>query len=280
MIALHFCLISIYVPVMRPCLAFACVSGTVDMLDDRYFYLKDGRVHGTCGQGMVAFLNMHAGESIFLTAEWYLALEAFKNNRAVVGFTIQQMVISRIASSGLKFGKNDSIPPAPILAFSGSVAALSTDNPSIYCVPLKFNLKAIDVLYVAVDKAERTARVVAIQITVAKRHRDSAAAFFADWDQWTKLLRGFTLEATFLWIVEDKRGKEEMKQTLITLRTRTITKSPVHSVSWVMIDQVDKDLGLTLKRIRPVGENRDGGGRGDSGNEGDGGGATARVTAE
>ena len=265
MIALHFCLISTYVPLMRACLAFAPVSGTVDMLDDRYFYFKDGRVHCTCGlarQGMVEFLRMHAEESIFLGAEWYLALEAFKNNRSVIGFTVEQMVISRIVSSGLKFGGNDSIPMAPILAFSGSVAALSTDKPSIYYVPLKFNLKAIDALYVAVDMAKRTARVVAIQITVAKRHKDSAAAFFADWDQWTKLLNGFTLEATFLWIVEDKRGKEEMEKTLVKLRTRTIITSPAHSVFWVTVDQVDKDLGLILKSIRPVGGDQDGGRRG------------------
>jgi hypothetical protein len=203
-----------------------------------------------------------------------VALEAFKNNRSVVGFIVEQMVISRIASSGLKFGENDSIPPAPIFAFSGSVAALTTDDRSIYYVPVKFNFKAIDALYVAVDKVKRTARVVAIQSTVAKRHKDSATAFFADWDQWTNLLKGFTLQTTFLWIVEDKRGKKEMKQTLIKLRTRTITTSPVHSVSWVMADQVDKGLGLTLKRIRPVGGDRDGGGGGDSGNEGDGGGGS------
>jgi hypothetical protein len=254
-IALDFCLISIYVPLMRDCLAFASVSGTADMLDDRYFYLEDGRVYCTCGlarQGMVEFLRKHAEEGIFLGPEWYQALEAFKNNRSVVGFTVEQMVISIIASRGLNFGGNKSIPPAPILAFSGNVAPLSTDNPSTYYIPLKFNLKAIDALYVAVDKANETARVVAIQITVAKRHKDSATAFFADWDKWTSLLAEFTLEVTFLWIVENKRGKQEVEEILIKLRTRTITKSPVHSVFWVTIGEVDKDLGLALERIRPV----------------------------
>jgi len=60
---------------------------------------------GLAKQGTAAFLRLHAEESIFLGAEWYLALEDFKNNRPVVGFTVKQMVISRIASSGLKFGE-------------------------------------------------------------------------------------------------------------------------------------------------------------------------------
>ena len=84
------------------------------------------------------------------------------------------------------------------------------------------------------------------------------------------MLKGFTLEVTFLWIVEDKRGKVEVEQTLNKLRSRTIIKTPALSVSWVLVDQVDKDLSLTLKRIHPVWD-RDGRGGGDSGNEGDGG---------
>jgi hypothetical protein len=261
-IALDFCLISIYVPLMRDCLAFASVSGTADMLDECYFYLENSHVYCTCGlarQGIVEFLRKHAEEGIFLDPRWYQALEAFKNNRSIVGFTVEQMVISIMASRGLNFGGNKSIPPAPILAFSGNVTALSADKPSTYYIPLKFNLKAIDALYVAVDKANETAQVVAIQITVAKRHKDSKTAFFAEWKKWINLLAEFTLEVTFMWIVEDKRGMQEMEESLIKLRTSTITKSPVHTVSWVMIDQVDKDLGLALERIRPVDGDRGGG---------------------
>lgn len=139
-------LIRVYVSLVRACLTFSSVSGASDMLDDRYFYLENGRIYCTCGsarQGMVAFLRMHVDENTFLGAEWYLALEAFRNNRTLVGFAVEQLLISRIASGGLK---NHSIPPAPISAFSGRVAALSTDNPSLYYVPLKFNSKAIDAL--------------------------------------------------------------------------------------------------------------------------------------
>ena len=200
MIALHFCLISFYMPLMCACLTFTNVSGTADLP----LFLFQGWSHVLARQGMVEFFRVYAEESIFLSPKWYLALEVFKNNQSVIKFTVEQMIISRIASVGLKFGGNNSIPVASILAFSESVAALSKEKLSILYVPIKFNLKAINALYVAVDTAKEIARVIAIQITVVKQHKDLAAAFFADWNQWIKLVHGFTVEARFLWIVEDK----------------------------------------------------------------------------
>ena len=48
---------------MRACLASTSVSGTADLLDDHYFYFKDGCVYCTCGlarQGVAEFLRKHA----------------------------------------------------------------------------------------------------------------------------------------------------------------------------------------------------------------------------
>ena len=56
----------IYVPLMSACLASISVSGTADLLDDRYFYFKDGCVYCTCGlarQGVAEFLRQHAEET-------------------------------------------------------------------------------------------------------------------------------------------------------------------------------------------------------------------------
>ena len=225
------------------------------MLDHRYFYIEDGYGRYTCGlarQGVIDFIRMYAEESIFLGSEWYLALTAFKNNPSVIGFTVEQMIISRIASIGLKLGRNNSIPVVFILAFLESVAGLLKGKPSILYVPIKFNLKVIDALYVAADTAKEIAQIIAIQITVVKWHKDFATVFFADWDQWIKLLHGFTVEATFLWIVKDKQGMEQMEQTLIKLRTQTIITSRPYSVFWVTVDQVNKDLGSMLKSIHLI----------------------------
>jgi len=196
---------------------------------------------------------MHAEEGVFLGSEWYLALKAFKNNPSVIGFTVDQMVISRIASRGLRWGDNNYIPLTRITTFHGNIIAFSKDMPSTYYVPLKFNLKAVDAIHVEVNERQNTATVVAIQITVAKRHRDSPADFFAQWEQWTDLLKDFTITPIFLWIVEGTRGRADVEGKVRGLRTGQKTLWPKHVTRWVSIDQVDKNLADTLAQIRADG---------------------------
>ncbi len=225
------------------------------MLDHRYFYVENDYGRYTCGlarQGIVAFLRMHAEEGVFLGSEWYLALKAFKNNPSVIGFTVEQMVISRIASRGLRWGDNNEIPPTKITTFHGNIM-FSKDMPSTYYVPLKFNLKAVDAIYVEVNERQNTVTVVAIQITVAKRHRDSLADFFAQWEQWTDSLKDFTITPIFLWIVEGTRGRADVEEKLREMRTGQKTLWPKHVTHWVSIDQVDKNLADTLAQIRADG---------------------------
>ena len=226
------------------------------MLDHRYFYVENDYGRYTCGlarQGIVAFLRMHAEEGVFLGSEWYLALKAFKNNLSVIGFTVEQMVISRIASRGLRWGDNNYIPPTKITTFHRNIIAFWKDMPSTYYVPLKFNLKAVDAIRVEVNKHQNTATVVAIQITVAKRHRDSPADFFAQWEQWTDLLKDFTITPIFLWIVEGTRGRADVEGKLRELRTGQKTLWPKHVTHWVSIDQVDKNLADALAQTRADG---------------------------
>ena len=226
------------------------------MLDHRYFYVENDYGRYTCGlarQGIVGFLRMHAEEGVFLGPEWYLALKAFKNNPSVIGFTVEQMVISSIASRGLRWGDNNSIPPTKITTFHGNIVAFSKDMPSTFYVPLKFNLKSVDGIYVEVNERQKTATVVAIQITVAKRHRDSPADFFAQWEQWIDLLKDFTITPIFLWIVEETRGQVDVEEKLRELRSGRKTLWPEHVTHWVSIDQVDKSLADTLAQIRADG---------------------------
>ena len=226
------------------------------MLDHRYFYFENGYGRYTCGlarQGIVAFLRMYAEEGVFLGDEWYLALIAFKNNLSVIGFTVEQMIISRIVSHGLRWGDNSSIPATKMTTFHGNMIAFSKDRPPTYYVPLKFNLKAVDAIYVEVDEGQNAATVVAIQITVAKRHRDSPADFFAQWEQWTNSLKNFTIKPVFLWIVDGTRGQADVEEKLKKLRSGQKTLSPKHVTHWVSIDQVDKNLADTLAQIRADG---------------------------
>ena len=241
---------------MRACLTHSGVSGSGYLLDYRYFYFEKGCGRYACGlarQGIFECLRKYAEESVFLGPEWYPALESFKNNPSVIGFTVEQMIISRLASSGLNWG-DAAIPPAPQTLFPGNLTPLSIDKRSTYYVPLQFNFKAIDALYVEVNEGKKTAKIVAIQITVAKRHTDSEAKFFADWEAWTKSLGGFTITSTFLWIVESTRGKVEVEAKLKELRQRRILVMPEHATYWVMINQVDKRLADTLPLIHPEGD--------------------------
>ena len=192
---LTFWSVSIYVPLVQACLTRSYTSGYVTMLDHRYFYVENGCGRYMCGlarQGIVAFLRMYAEEGVFLGSEWYLALMAFKNNPSVIGFTVQQMVISRIASRGLRWGDNNSILPTKMTTFHGNIVAFSKDMPSTYYVPLKFNLKAVDAIYVEVDERQNTATVV------AKRHRDSPADFFCTMGTMDQLVERFYHQAGFL----------------------------------------------------------------------------------
>jgi hypothetical protein len=113
-------------------------------------------------------------------------LECYKNNSSAIGFTVEQILISKIASCGVHSG-DFTIPPAKIVPFVGGVPRISKDKEWTYYVPLKFNLKAIDALFISLDWNQKTAHMVAIQITTAK---DSEAAFFAELDMWQRELAG------------------------------------------------------------------------------------------
>jgi hypothetical protein len=67
-------------------------------------------------------------------------------------------------------------------------------------------IKAIDALYVEIDSSNRRAHLTAIQVTVAKEHKDSEAAFFPNWRKWSESLSAYEFEWSFLWIVPDQRG--------------------------------------------------------------------------
>ena len=102
------------------------------------------------------------------------------------------------------------------------------DEQLAYYMPLKFNDKAIDVLFVSVDRKAQTAHLVAIQITVAKQHKDSETAFFTELNTWQLGLEGFKVDMSFLWIHEGKRDRSEVEEKLKELRGRTVAISPDH----------------------------------------------------
>jgi hypothetical protein len=243
-----------YLQLLQACILRGDISRAGDEIDHRYFYMdSQGRGRYSCGlarQAIMGFLREYGEEYVFLGPEWSMSLDAFKNNPSVIGFTVEQMIISRIASAGVTTGAFK-IPGAKIIPFEDNTALLQTEQKVAYYIPVKFNLKAIDGLFVSLNTKHRTAVIVAIQITVAKRHKDSVQAFFASWDQWMHRLENFTIKASFLWIHEGERGQREVEAKLRELRGTTEQNWPDHTVYWVSIEQIDKDLARRLGSIRP-----------------------------
>jgi hypothetical protein len=238
---------------MRNCLLGREMVGFEMHLDHRYFYLDTDRcARYSCGlarQAITEFLREHGEDRIFLGDNWHQTLEHFKNNPSAIGFTVEQILISKMSSAGLH--GSIVLPAAKIITFEGETTWLSADEPLAYYVPLKFNKKAIDVLFVSVDRQAQSADLVAIQITVAKQHKDSEAAFFTELNMWLLRLEGFEVNVSFLWIHEGKRGRSEVEEKLKESRGRTVLISPNHDTHWISVEQVDVELAHTLMRIRP-----------------------------
>lgn len=140
---------------MRNSLLGVQIAGLGPYMDHRYFYVdRKGNGHYSCGQAITEFLHTNAKESIILGAEWYDTLITFKNNPSVIGFTVKQIVISKIASTGLHLD-GFYLPLAQIFAFNSPTMWLSIDKPSIYYVPVWFNPKAIDLLFASINVKRR-----------------------------------------------------------------------------------------------------------------------------
>ena len=242
-----------FVTLMRNCLLGVQISGPGLHTDHRYFYVNSiGNGSYSCGlarQALTEFLRTNAEESIFLGPEWYNTLIAFKHNPSVVGFTVEQMVISKLASLGLRCADLD-LPAAPIHPFDNPTTRSSIDKPATYYVPIQFNLKAIDLLFARIDATTKTAHIVPIQITIAEQHKDSEGAFFADKATWLLGLEGFEVEMTFLWIHKGKRGRKAVQRKLRQLRETSKEINPDYTVHWVDISQIDVELSNTLTRIK------------------------------
>ncbi|KIM41747.1 hypothetical protein M413DRAFT_27332 [Hebeloma cylindrosporum] len=206
-----------FVPAMNACLTppGGYISNP-NIIDHRYFYVDDKhRGHYTCGlarEAIIQFFRL-CGEdnSLWLNSQ---TMKSCRNNPSALGFTVEHLVISKIAERGLH-SDDFNTPPAEIVAFASGSTSLSKDRAWGYYVPLKFNRKVVDVVFASIDQEQRTARVVGIQITVSKQLKDAEAAFFAELDRWLCELGGFKVETSFVWIYEGNRDRAEIEVALI-----------------------------------------------------------------
>lgn len=239
---------------MRACLVnMRTPSMPLKLLDHCSFYQDPYTTmryaNGLARQAMFSFIRRRGQESFFLGAEWDQALKAFKNNRSVIGFIVEQIVISTLASKGLELG-DFNISAAKVTTFECTPQPSAETEHTLY-VPLDFNFKAIDCLYVRLNYNEKVAFVTGIQITIAKDHKDNETQFFETLMMTTERLRNahFEVVPSFMWIHDGERARTEVEAAGRKLRSRTVPTTHKHTTYWVSIDQVDVVLARTLSTI-------------------------------
>jgi len=75
--------------------------------------------------------------------------------------------------------------------------------------------------------------------------------FFNQRDDWIQPVKGFNVEASFLWIVEGKRGREQVEEKVTELRGRNLPNWPKYAEHWASVEQIDRQLAETLAYIHP-----------------------------
>ena len=114
--------------------SFACIlNGDLEvfektLIDSRYFFVENGKAEATSLVALFAptgFLRGVCDNSRFLTSAWYGSLAAAGRDPVILGFFVEQMVLSAVAAWGCPLASTGLAPehgfgsPARIKMFSG-----------------------------------------------------------------------------------------------------------------------------------------------------------------
>jgi len=110
-------------------------------------------------------------------------------------------------------------------------------------MPVRFNQKAIDLLFASIDLKKKTAHIVPTQLLSLKSIK---TPFFADKATWLCGLKDFKVKITFLWIHYSRQDQYEVEKKLKELRSGTYKINPDYEVLWVSIKEIDIELEKTL----------------------------------
>jgi len=243
----------------------ACVVGDPvaldreNLLDWRYFYVSDGEGKATCGIARRAgaeYLRSVMNPNHFLGIQWFDNLTMAGGNPSILGFFVEQMVLSWISLQGcLCAGQMFGSRPQTMLFTSPRLPA-HINRPGFTCyIPSAFNFRAVDAILVFID-SER-AVIVGVQVTIARTHSNSEEIFFEGWDSWVSKLDvpSDNIEFRFLWIVED-RGEglstENIPPKSLTLRGREKSIHPAYVRLVMTVGEINQDIGRKLQASRAL----------------------------
>ena len=176
----------------------------IDLIDHRYFEGGPDESIGKCACGIsreaAARELRRYGIEKFGQTDFLTALNQYADNPSVIGFFIEQAVLSSTAARGLNIGQ-DICETMTVQAFEQNFPRFNTNatNPMLHC-PVDFNYRGIDGIIVRFDNSggKKTCFMFPLQITAAKTHSDSEQVFFSQWQLWTKGLEDDEVVPMFL----------------------------------------------------------------------------------
>lgn len=226
-------------------------------LDWRHFYIRNRKGAVTCGivrRVAADFLRSLGNPEDFLGPHWSRSLALAGSNMSMLGFCVEQMVLSWMALRGCgfiepRFGDR----PNTILVDTGSgiLEDISLGQPGVVLyIPKRYNFPAVDAVLVSTAPGEAAA-VYGIQVTISKTHSNSEELFFRNWETWLTNLDLPRAKITFgfVWILEDRGlcpAFEIVREKVITLRGQGKIICPDFRRLRITVQEVDRDIGSKL----------------------------------
>ena len=244
--------ISFYLPTIIGCLtASSVLEYTHKWFDYRYFYADEDE-YGKCTCGLAreaaAIVIREALPGLMCSDKWSMSLRNFRNNPSVVRFLVEQACLSAISLAGFHHN-NINWNTLTATIFKGNLLeAIPSKNCEIFFIPEDPFFQAINAVYLKADAKKKTVLVVPIQVTVAKMHKDSEAAFYSQWSDWEKFFEGYELKTKFVWVVEEEQSWAIKEAEFRT--TRDNLNSPAHEQIVVTVGEISSFMGWELEFIR------------------------------
>jgi hypothetical protein len=139
------------------------------------------------------------------------------------------------------------------IMFDGEFPDFNMERELVLYCPLKFNYRAIDGIIVRIAPVgvgeRRKCFMFPIQITVARKHSDSEAAFFKHWGKWKSSFaeNNIDIEVEFLWITKEDPDTSEVTEENRDSRSGPMLKHPNYSTRNIPLDVVSPEISQRYK---------------------------------
>ncbi|KAJ7451059.1 hypothetical protein FB451DRAFT_1186390 [Mycena latifolia] len=235
-----------------------------DLIDHRYCYVDANSDQGRVTSGIVRaelFELLEKQDKFIALSENWLGpgLENSIECPPVLGFMIEKSVLATFLIQGAHGPGLVNWPPVDrytllrgqSLPFDLPQELKKTNGTrSMLVIPQASNFEDIDALFIKVDNVKKIVIVIAIQVTLAATHKDSATGFYSRWTAWTAFFPGYTIETEFLWVVEKSEPSLTIEKGSRTTRKRSHIHKPKHIQHFVTLAAIAPHVAESLSRAR------------------------------